>query len=96
VKDKLAWARALDQLLTTRVEAVPPGWRSAEDLAKEMDLCYEMAKIKCRDLVKAGLAERKDFRVKWGRGARLRPFYRLVTPAARKGAGSESGRSFRA
>lgn len=76
--DKLAWAKALDQLLVKRVEEVPAGYRSAEDLAREMDLCYEMAKLKCRDLVKAGLAERKDFRVQWGKGVRLKPFYRLL------------------
>ena len=80
--DKLAWAKALDQLLVKRVEQVPAGWRSADELAKQLDLCYEMAKLKCRDLVKAGLAERKDFRVKWGKGVRLKPFYRLL--ASRK------------
>ena len=82
--DKLAWAKALDQLMRIRIDEVPAGFRSPDDLSKEMGLCIEMAKLKCRDLVKAGLAERKDFRVKWGRGIRSRPFYRLVTPPARK------------
>lgn len=82
--DKLAWAKALEQLLTKRVDEVPEGYRSPEDLAKEMDLCYEMAKIKCRQLVKAGLAEKRDFRVKWGKGVRLRPYYRLVSGKARR------------
>ena len=82
MSDKLAWARALDQLLVKRIDAVPAGWRSADDLAQELGYCEEMAKIKCRELVKAGLAERKDFRVKWGKGARLRPHYRLI---AKKG-----------
>lgn len=87
--DKLAWAKALDQLLGKRVEPVPSGWRSADDLAKQMGLCYEMAKLKCRDLVRAGLAERKDFRVKWGKGVRQKPFYRLVNPRARRGTSTE-------
>jgi hypothetical protein len=37
-----------------------------------------MAKLKCAELVAAGLAERKDFRVKWGRGIRGLPHYRLI------------------
>lgn len=85
MSDKLAWAKALDQLLVKRVEQVPPGYRSADKLAEEMDLCYEMAKIKCQQLVKAGLAERRDFRVKWGKGVRLRPFYRLLTKIPARG-----------
>ena len=80
MNDKLAWARALDQLLVKKIEPVPAGWRAAEDLAQELGYCDEMAKIKCRELVKAGLAEKRDFRVKWGKGARLRPHYRLVRP----------------
>ena len=81
--DKLAWAKALDQLMSHRLDAVPKDWKAPEVLANELGICYEMAKLKCRKLVKAGLAERKDFRVKWGKGARLRPHYRLVTPPGR-------------
>lgn len=83
-QDKLAWARALDQLMAKRVEAVPAGFKAPEELAKELGFCYEMAKIKCRELVQAGLAERKDFRVKWGRGLRMRPHYRLIAKPTKK------------
>ena len=78
MSDKLAWAKALDELLVKRVEKVPPDFKAPEQLAEELGLCYEMTKIKCHQLVKAGLAERRDFSVKWGRGIRRRPFYRLL------------------
>lgn len=83
VSDKLAWAKALDQLMSHKLDAVPREWKVPEVLAKEMGICYEMAKLKCRDLVKARLAERKDFRVKWGKGARLRPHYRLIAKTSK-------------
>ena len=80
---KPEWAEALDRLLSQRVETVPPGWKTAREVGEQLGVCYEMAKLKCADLVAAGLAERKDFRVKWGRGIRGTPHYRLVSPGAR-------------
>ena len=80
---KPEWAEALDRLLTQRVEAVPPGWKTAREVGEQLGVCYEMAKIKCKDLVDAGFAERKDFRVKWGKGIRGTPHYRLVNNPAR-------------
>ena len=84
MSDKLAWAKALDQLLCNRLDPVPKEWRTPEQLADQMGLCEEMAKIKCKELVKAGLAERKEFRVKWGKMIRPRPHYRLVSPKGRR------------
>ena len=81
---KPEWAEALDRLMSQRCDAVPPGWKTAKQIAEEMDVCYEMAKLKLKDLVDAGLAERKDFKVKWGRGIRGLPHFRLVTPAGRR------------
>jgi hypothetical protein len=45
--------------------------------------CREVGIQKCRDLAKAGMVERKDFRVVWGRGVRPKPFYRLKPLAAK-------------
>lgn len=80
---KPEWAEALDRLLSHQMEPVPAGWKTAQEIAKEMGFCLEMAKIKARAMVKAGLAERRDFRVKWGRGVRPTPHYRLINPPAR-------------
>ncbi len=89
MSQKPEWAEALDRLLSQRVETVPPGWKTAREVGEQLGVCYEMAKLKCAELVAAGLAERKDFRVKWGRGIRGLPHYRLVSPPARRGGGSQ-------
>ncbi len=78
---KPEWAEALDRLLSQRVETVPPGWKTAREVGEQLGVCAE--------LVAAGLAERKDFRVKWGRGIRGLPHYRLVSPTARRAGGSQ-------
>ena len=80
---KPEWAEALDRLLSQRVEAVPPGWKTAQEVGEQLGVCYEMAKIKCKRLVQAGMAERADFRVKWGKGIRSAPHYRLFTGPVR-------------
>ena len=80
---KPEWAEALDRMLSNRVETVPAGWKTAKEIAKELGMCYEMAKIKAKQLVKAGLAEQKDFRVKWGKGIRGMPHYRLISSTRR-------------
>lgn len=82
---KPEWAEALDRLMSHRCEAVPAGFKTAREIGQELGCCYEMAKIKCAQLVEAGLAERKEFRVKWGRGIRALPHYRLVTAPAPQG-----------
>lgn len=76
---KPEWAEALDRLLSQRMEVVPPGWKTAHEIAKELGICFEMAKLRARDMVKAGLAERRDFRVRWGKGVRPTPYYRLIS-----------------
>lgn len=84
MKKKPEWAEALDRLLTKRIEAVPPGWKNCKEIAKELGVCYEMAKLKAKELVDAGLAERRDFKVQWGKGVRATPHYRLVSSVARR------------
>ena len=76
---KPEWAEALDRLMSHRVESVPPGWKTGREISQQLGICYEMAKIKAKQLVQAGLAERKDFKVKWGRGVRATPHYRLLS-----------------
>ncbi|NBW14788.1 MAG: hypothetical protein EBR82_42995 [Caulobacteraceae bacterium] len=81
---KPEWAEALDRLLSHRMEAVPPGWKTAREIGEQLGVCYEMAKIKAKKLVEAGLAERRDFKVQWGKGIRATPHYRLVSSVARR------------
>ena len=87
---KPEWAEALDRLMSNRMEVVPAGFKTARDIAVEMGVCYEMAKLKCAELVAAGMAERKDFKVKWGRGIRAFPHYRLINPAGRRAGGAQT------
>ena len=75
----LGWADALDNLLMKRAEKVPEGWKTSAQVAAAMGMCEEMGKVKCKQLVAAGLAERREFRVKWGKMVRPRPHYRLVS-----------------
>ena len=89
MSQKPEWVEALDRLLSQRVEAVPPGWKTAREIGEQLGMCYEMAKLKAKELVEAGLAERRDFKVKWGRGIRGLPHYRLVSLPARRGGGSQ-------
>ena len=78
MREDLAWAQALESMMKGREDKVPPGWKAPEQLAKAMGYCDEMAKMKCRELVRAGLAEKKNFRVRWGKFVRAKPHYRLV------------------
>jgi len=83
VSKDLGWAEALDRLMSRQVETVPPAYKTPKEIANQLGICEEMAKLKAKELVKAGLAERKDFRVRWGKGIRATPHYRLVNCATR-------------
>lgn len=76
-----AWRAAFHKANTMNAEVVPPGYYAPEEIAGKLGLCREVGMQKCRDLARAGLVERKDFRVPWGKGVRLRPHYRLIKPA---------------
>jgi predicted ArsR family transcriptional regulator len=80
---KPEWAEALDRLMSNRMEPVPAGFKTAKEIGQELGVCYEMAKLKAKELVAAGLAERKDFKIKWGPGIRATPHYRLLKDPAR-------------
>lgn len=73
-----AWRAAFEKANLLDAETVPPGWYSPEEIAEKLGMCREVGMQKCRDLAKAGLVERKDFRVAWARGTRPRPYYRLI------------------
>jgi hypothetical protein len=79
--DAAAWRAAFVKVNQVTAEEVPAGWYSPEEIAMKLGHCREVGIQKCRDLAKAGLVERKDFRVVWGRGVRPKPFYRLIKVA---------------
>lgn len=73
-----AWRAAFAKVTAMKADVVPAGWHSPEEIAEKLGFCREMGMQKCRDLARAGLVERKDFRVTWGKGVRPRPYYRLI------------------
>jgi len=77
--ERSAWMALLEQEKRMRHEQVPPGWVDYDQFARKMGTCREVAAMKLRALARAGLCERRDFRVKWGDFIRPRPFFRLKT-----------------
>ena len=77
-----AWRAAFQKVNLVGAESVPKGWHSPEEIAEKLGLCREVGMQKCRQLAQAGLVERKDFRVAWGRGIRPQPYYRLAAKTA--------------
>lgn len=61
-----------------RADAVPKGWKRTSELAQEWEVSERRAVAVCNEAVKAGLMERKVFRV-MGREFLIRvPHYREV------------------
>lgn len=81
--ERSAWESLLRRESQMKFDVVPPGWINYEQFAQRMGVCNEVAACKLRQLARAGLCERKEFRVAWGcgtskaPGARLRPYFRL-------------------
>jgi len=81
--EKAAWEALVAREAAMKFDTVPPGWIDYDQFAQKMGLCREVAAVKLRQLARAGLCKRKEFRVAWGRGsgkslgARLRPYFKL-------------------
>ena len=81
--EKAAWEALVEKEASMKFEVVPPGWIDYDQFAQKMGICGEMAAVKLRQLARAGLCERREFRVAWGHGsgktiaARLRPYFKL-------------------
>jgi hypothetical protein len=76
--ERSAWEAALRKVVELQHEVIPDGWMNYEQFAEKMGVCREVAALKLRQLARAGLCERKDFRVQWGSSAtRPRPYFRL-------------------
>lgn len=75
--NRAAWEAACAKAQEMSYEAVPQGWVDYDKFAVAMGLCREVAAQKLRVLARLGLAERRDFRVRWGNVIRPRPYFRL-------------------
>lgn len=67
-------------LQTAKLEKVPTGWLTREQLAKSEGISEVSGSmtILIRDAKRLGLLEEKSFHVRWGRIIRPRPHYRRV------------------
>lgn len=75
--ERAAWQALLEKEKKLRHEEVPPGWLDYDAFALKMGTCREVAAARLRSLARAGLCERREFKVKWGDFIRPRPFFRL-------------------
>jgi hypothetical protein len=75
--ERAAWQALLEKQKKLRYEEVPPGWLNYEQFAEKMGTCTEVAAARLRALARAGLCERREFKVKWGDFIRPRPFFKL-------------------
>lgn len=81
--ERAAWEALLNKESQMKYAVIPPGWIDYDQFAQKMGVCREVAASKLRQLARAGLCDRKEFRVAWGSGngrtpgARLRPYFRL-------------------
>lgn len=65
------------QLNQLRIDKIPPGWYSLEQLARREGFSDpRSARPMIRDCLKARLLEQRLFTVPWGAGLRKRPYYR--------------------
>ncbi len=65
-----------EQLRNARIDKIPPGWFSAEQLARREGFASpEAFRSTLQAAKKAGLLRQRNFIVAWGTGCRARPHY---------------------
>jgi hypothetical protein len=74
--DLAAWCAAL-AAVTTPTDIVPPGWRTALEIATQTKTPVSTIQAKLKHLCVTGKAERKMFRVRLAKNARPVPHYKL-------------------
>lgn len=72
-----AWQAALEKAQQMEADEIPANWIDYDQFAEKMGYCKAVAADKLRKLVATGIAEKRDFRVKWGNTIRPRPYFRL-------------------
>jgi len=76
-KDDLSWT---EMLAETRMETaeVPAGWKTASEIAKEMDRSVSTASQQLRVAIDSGRAEVRKFPIKAGDRIYPVPHYRII------------------
>jgi hypothetical protein len=74
--DLAKWCEAL-AAVTAPADTVPPGWRTAKQIATQTKTPVPTLQNKLKRLVAAGKAERKKFRVQLAKNVRPVPHYKL-------------------
>lgn len=72
------WCEALAQI-STPVDAVPPGWKTINQLCYKTGIARQALRQKIKRLLAAGQAERKMFRIRLAKNTRPAPHYRIKT-----------------
>ena len=75
--EESAWAAAL-AAVATPTDVVPPGWRTARQIAAQTKTAVPTLQTKLKHLCNSGKAEQKLFRIKLARNTRPVPHYRLL------------------
>lgn len=73
---KKKWANLLSVPVVERVERVPNGWQTCDQIADELNLSRVQTSIYLRKAVKADSVAVKRFRIMTGRGMYPVPHYR--------------------
>jgi hypothetical protein len=71
------WIKALQKARLTGVEEVPKGWKTVHRWAEESGLRRAQTYVNLEQMLRAGVVEKKNFRVPVGSFARATPHYKL-------------------
>lgn len=71
------WIKALQKVRLKDADEVPKGWMTVRQLMEELGLERAQTHHKLETMVRAGVAEKKSFRISVGAYVRPTPHYRL-------------------
>jgi len=72
------WIKAMDKLRESQVETPPAGFKTRQQISTELNRSIPQCERIILAMVRAGIAERRMFRVETGAGVRSVPLYRLT------------------
>lgn len=72
-----SWAKALEDSLQQRSDIVPEGWATCKAIADELGKAENTVVRQLGDLMRAGKAESRRFRIPYGNAIKSIPHYKL-------------------
>jgi hypothetical protein len=72
------FAQMIAQVQQNKTEKIPEGFKTIETWAKENNMSNSYAAINIQEGFKAGLMEKKEFRIKTGAGVRAVAHYKII------------------